>query len=96
MSINALNKRIEWLCAAFAKSKLENERQQRGLADRHEQIQRLEAVLGDRDERIQRLEAALDDRDERIQRLEAALDDLIRSSPAEQAFSPPKLPVCTV
>ena len=45
MSINALNKSIEWLRLALNNSKLDNEQQKRELANRGEQIQRLESMI---------------------------------------------------
>ena len=84
MSEKHLNKRIEWLCAALSKSKLDNERQQRQLDDRGEQIRRLEAALGDGSERIRKIEAALDDRDDQIR---DALDERAPSPPAERRLN---------
>ena len=45
MSIIALNKSIEWLRSALNNSKLDNEQQKRELANRGEQIQRLESMI---------------------------------------------------
>ena len=45
--IKILETRVNWLSTALAKSKLDNERQQRELADRDEQIRQLEAALDD-------------------------------------------------
>ena len=58
MSTEVLKKRINWLCTALQTSKRDNERQQRAIADRDEQIQRLEAALAARDEQIGDLLAA--------------------------------------
>ena len=85
MSINALNARIEWLLTAFNECKLDNERQQRELADRDDQIWRLEMALDNRDDQIQRLESEL-----------AALKEQIRDPLDEHALSPPKIPVCII
>ena len=85
MNMNSLNARIEWLCAALSKSKLDNEQQQRELDNRDEQNRRLDATLAERDEQIQLLESE-----------NAALKEQIRDSLTEQAPSPLDLPVCIV
>ena len=85
MNMNPLNVRIEWLCSALAKSKLENEQQQRELDNRDAENRQLKAALDDRDEHIQRLESEI-----------AALKEFIRKLLDEQAPSPPELPVCII